>query len=82
MSTASVGARANGPAHHHAVEAIDDRRQVNLAGGDLELCDVREPLLIGCRSLEVAVDDVLWCWTDLPQVRGVSESGFQPSSLA
>ena len=51
----SVRARANGSADNHAVEAIDDRRQVDLARRDLELRDIREPFLIGGRGLEVAV---------------------------
>ena len=48
----SIRARANGPAHHHPVEAIDDRRQVQLARRYLELRDVRQPFLIGRCSLE------------------------------
>lgn len=73
----SVWARANGPAHHHPVEAIDDRRQVDLTRRYLELRDVGEPFLVGGCSLEVTVDDVLWCRADLAQVRRIpSPLGF------
>jgi len=63
-----VRACANGPAHHHPVKAIDGRRQIDLAGGDLELCDVGEPLLVRCRSPEVSVDDVVGRGADLAKV--------------
>ncbi|MPN27915.1 hypothetical protein SDC9_175349 [bioreactor metagenome] len=66
-----IRTRADGPAHHHPVEAIDDRRQVDLACRDLELRDVGQPFLVGGCCLEVTVDDVLWCRADLAQVRRI-----------
>lgn len=36
----SVGMRPNGPADDQAIEAVDDGREVHLAGRDLKLCDV------------------------------------------
>lgn len=71
----SVRARPDGPADDQAIEAVDDGRQVHLAGRDLELCDVGEPLLVRGRCLEVAMDEVLGRWTDLAQI------GPVPSTL-
>src|SRR6187455_1260730 len=53
----SVWARADRPAHDHAIEAIDHGRQVYLAGGDLELRDVGEPLLVwrACACVHPAI---------------------------
>ena len=50
---------ANGPADDQAVEAVDDGREVHLAGGDLELGDVSQPLLVRRGCLEVAIDSWL-----------------------
>jgi hypothetical protein len=47
------------------IEAVDDGRELPLASRDLRLRDVREPFLVGDRSLEVAVDEVLRRWNDL-----------------
>lgn len=44
------------PGHH--------QRQIYLAGGGLELRNACEPFHIGCRRVELAIDDVLWCWTN------------------
>ena len=68
----SVGARANGPAHYHLVDAIDDRRQVDLLRRDLEHCYVGQPFLVGRCRLEVTIDDVLGRGTDLAEVRRVT----------
>ena len=62
---------ANGPADDQAVEAVDDGREVHLAGGDLELGDVSQPFLVGGCSLEVSVDDVFWRRADFAKVRAV-----------
>ena len=67
-----VRARADRPADDQAIEAIDHGRQVHLAGRDLELRDVGEPLLVRCTRAEVAVQEVVWCRTDLAHVRAVS----------
>jgi hypothetical protein len=37
----------------------------------MELCDVSQPLLIRGRSLEVPIDEILWCRADFSQVRPV-----------
>ena len=63
-----------GPAHYHPVEAVDDRRQAHLACRDLELRDVREPLLVRCPGLEVSVDDVLGRGADLAKVGRIPAS--------
>ncbi len=60
--------RSNGPANDQAIEAAHDGREVHLAGGDLELGDVGEPLLIRRCGVEVTIDGVLGRWTDLPQI--------------
>lgn len=41
------------PAQRHAVEAVHDRRQVHLAGGDAELGHVGDPQLVGLVRAEV-----------------------------
>ena len=51
-----------------AIKAIDHGRQVHLASRDLELSDVGKPFLIQGSSLEVAIDEVHWCWTDFAQL--------------
>lgn len=38
-----VGGRRDRPADRHAVVAVDDWREVDLAGGDAELGDVGHP---------------------------------------
>jgi hypothetical protein len=43
----------------HAVEAINDRRDVNFARAYMEHGDVDQPFFIWRRGLEVAVNDVL-----------------------
>lgn len=46
-----IGAGLYGPAHHHAVISVNDRRKVDLACRDLKLCDVGKPFNV--RSLSV-----------------------------
>jgi hypothetical protein len=59
--------RPNGPADDQAIEAVDDGRKIHLAGRDLELGDVGQPLLVRGRRLEVAIDEVFGRRTDLPR---------------
>lgn len=71
------------PTHHHAVEAVDHRREVNLSCRDPELRNVGEPLLIRCRRLEVTIEEVVWRRADLPEagpVAQLTDSG--PEALA
>lgn len=49
-----IGAGPYGPAHHHAVEAVNDRRKVDLACRDMKLRDVGEPF--GVRSISVKIE--------------------------
>ncbi|MCY1236450.1 hypothetical protein D9M72_491050 [compost metagenome] len=63
-----VRAHADRPTDHLAIEAVDHRRQIHLACRNLELRDVGEPFLVGSTSGEVAVDEILWRWTDLAQI--------------
>ena len=63
-----IRTRSDSPADNQAIEAVDDGREVHLASGDLELCDVREPLLIRDSRLEVAVDEIVRCGGDFSQV--------------
>lgn len=67
----SVGMRPNGPADDQPIEAVDDGRQIHLAGRDLKLCDVGEPLLVRGGCEEVAIDEVLERWADFAQVAAV-----------
>ena len=60
-----IGMAAYAPAHHHPIEAVDDRRQIDLARRDLELRNVGKPLLIWCRCLEVTIEKVVWRRADL-----------------
>lgn len=63
-----IGFGADGPTDDQAVEAIDDRGEINFACADVELSDIRQPLLVwGCR-VEVAIDDVLWRGADFAQI--------------
>ena len=39
------------PADHQAIETIDHRGKIDLAGRNLELCDVGEPLRVGRASV-------------------------------
>jgi len=64
----SVRARTERPADDHAVEAVDQGRQIHLASWDLELRDVSEPLLVGRGSPEVSIEKVVWRRADLSQV--------------
>ncbi len=54
--------------------AVDHRPQVHLASRKLELRDVGEPLLVGSRGPEVAIDEILRRRADLSQVGSVSTS--------
>jgi len=54
-----IGPRAYCPAHHKTIEAVDQRRQIHLAGRDLDFGNVGEPLLVRGSCTEVAIDDVL-----------------------
>ena len=65
------GARPDRPSRQEAVEAVQDRREVDLAGGDLELGDVGEPQLIGRVGVEVAADQVLGRLAHLADVGAV-----------
>ena len=47
------------PLDGHPVEAVDHGTQVHLAGGDGELRDVGEPLLVRRLGVEVARDEVV-----------------------
>ena len=67
-----VRSGAQCPAHHHAIEAVDHGREVNLSRRYLELCDVGEPLLIRCRRLEVTIEQVVWRRADLSELGPVS----------
>jgi hypothetical protein len=58
----------DGPTDDHAVEAIDDRREIDLTRAYVELGDVGQPFLIWRRSLEVTVDDILRRRADLAQI--------------
>src|SRR5690242_18851382 len=60
---------SNGPAYDHAVEAVDDGREVNLTRWDLELVDVSQPLLVRRLGLEVTIDQVLRRRANLSQIR-------------
>ena len=53
-----VWPRADGPADQQAIETVDHGREINLSSRDLELGDVGQPLLIGCRRQEVTVDRI------------------------
>src|SRR4029078_2646498 len=64
-----VWARADGPADDQAIDAIDHGGQVHLAGRDLEVRDVGEPLLVWRIRAEVAVHEVVRCRTYLAHIR-------------
>lgn len=64
----SVRLGPDGPTDDEVVEAIDDRRKIDLSSADVELGDVCQPFLIGRGSLEVTVDDVLGRGANLAQV--------------
>lgn len=74
-----VRVRADGPADDQPVGAIDDGREVYLAGRDLELRDVSEPLLVRCSGLEVAIDEILRRRADLAQIGAVPTMAFLAS---
>lgn len=75
--------RSNGPANDQAIEAAHDGREVHLAGRDLELGDVGEPLLIRRCGVEVTIDGVLGRWTDLPQIGADRRRfGFETTRLS
>ncbi len=63
-----VWLRSNRPTDDHAIEAVDDGRKIHLPSRDLELGDVCQPLHIRCLCMEVAIDQVLGCWTYFAQV--------------
>jgi hypothetical protein len=67
----SVWMRPNGPADDQAIEAVDDGREVHLAGRDLELGDVGEPLLVRRCGVEVAIDEILGRWTDPSRIGAI-----------
>jgi len=74
--------RADCPAHNKTVEAVDQRRQIHLAGWYLEFGNVGKPLFIRGCCPEVAVDEVLWCRAYFSTVGAVATSsgrgGGQP----
>ncbi len=55
----------DGPTDNHAVEAIDDRREIDFARAYVELGDIGQPFLIWRESVKVTVDDVLRCWAEI-----------------
>ena len=55
------------PADDEAVKAVDDGRKINLPRSDVEFGDVSQPFLMRSGGVEVSIDDVLWCWTDLAE---------------
>lgn len=69
-----IGLGSDGPADHHAVEAVDDGRKVHLARRDLELGDVCQPFYIRRFCMEVAIDQVLGRGADFSKI------GFKPPS--
>jgi hypothetical protein len=69
--TSSVSGRANRPNDDHAVQAVDHRREIHLAGRDLKRSDICELPLIGRRGPKVALNEVIWRRADFVQVRSV-----------
>ena len=69
-----VRSGSDGPAHHHAVEAVDHRRQVYLARRNVKLRDVGEPLPVRGIGVEVPVDHILDRRTDLARVGRIPAS--------
>gem|GEM_PF-6646526 len=69
-----VWSRTDRPTDHEPIEAINNGRQIDLAGRNLELRDVCEPLFILCRDTEVTVDKVFQSRTYFSSVEAVSTS--------
>ena len=68
-----VGGGRGHPRDHHAVVAVDDGAEIDLARRDAEFRHVGEPELVGCRGAEVPPDQILWCPGDLAPVGAVPE---------
>lgn len=66
-----VRALPDAPRDGHPVEAVDHGTQVHLAGGDGELRDVGEPLLVRGLGVEVARDEVVGGRAYLARIRAV-----------
>ncbi len=67
-----IGPGSDRPADDLPVVAIDHRGQVYLAGRDLELRDVGQPLLVRRFRAEIPIQQVLGHRADLAHVRAVS----------
>ena len=78
-----VRARADRPGHRHPVVAVDHRAEVDLARGDGELRQVRDPQPVRFLGMENAIDEVVRrLAADLALVRAVAagplEQGDEP----
>ena len=77
-----VRARADRPGHRHPVVAVDHRAEVDLARGDGELRQVRDPQPVRFLGMENAIDEVVRRLGQLALVRAVApgplEQGDEP----
>lgn len=48
----------------------------------MELRDVREPLFVGSRRLEIAIDEILWCRADFSNIRTIPAALWPGRSVA
>lgn len=71
---------ANRPAYDHAIEAVDNGRQINLPSWYMEFRDVRQPLFVMCIGMKIGIDDVLWSGAYLSHIRTIS-APFRPHSM-
>lgn len=65
----SIWMRPDGPTDDLAIKAVGDEGEVHLAGRDLKLGDVSQPLLVRGCCPEVSIDKVFGRWADLPPDR-------------
>lgn len=68
IDQACIWLRSNRPTDDHAVEAVDDGREVHLPSWDLELGDIRQPFYVRRFCMEVAIDQVLGRRADFSQI--------------
>jgi hypothetical protein len=68
VSKSGIGMFRHLPGDDHSIEAIYDRRQIELSVSSLHLCDVDGPLLIGPICRKVSIDEVGWGIGDLSSI--------------
>ncbi len=66
------GTHTDRPADHQAIKEINHRREIDLASGNFESCEVCQVMRICHVSVEVPMDGFFRCRTDFSKVRTVA----------